>query len=406
VGDGAEGPEPPTEIRRALVGLGLGARLRRTVQDPPEAPPTTTRAELEAYFADNLFPWATSQSTLIYAMASQGAQLLGYGRGVVAIEAAMADLRFVKMARAVPLPEEMRKDPEIADVYYASLDEALEPRKGRGRDAALIGLSEFARLGIAKSERLQTARALIAKTFAGHRMAALDTLLLPAAPRCEEASAAATVAARVNAAHVGAALASQTLSRVEIDCLLEAGLPTFLQHSLETSSSAADQLRLAKGEFALGVAYFTADFFQAAEAALSRALDTEQSNSASGALDPGERTEARFLRALSVALMAGPRSPLDLFRYGSKFPRPLGDLTLLDAVATAKTPVAPLAQFDASYLRELVPEEGAPSFWKQLAQGYERAAAGLRGAEQQEARARARAARETATTLAKQLGSP
>ena len=38
----------------------------------------------------------------------------------------------------------MNDDAEIRESYYAALDDAIEPRKARGRDAALVGLRELA----------------------------------------------------------------------------------------------------------------------------------------------------------------------------------------------------------------------------------------------------------------------
>src|SRR5690606_3553830 len=118
--------------------------LRRLATTPPSPPAASDKPTLEAYFKDTLFPRITEQSSAIHRLAERGARLGGYARGIVAVEAGMADMRFVEIARAVPIPKEMQSDPEVRDVYYASRDEALEPRKQRGRNAALAGLSELA----------------------------------------------------------------------------------------------------------------------------------------------------------------------------------------------------------------------------------------------------------------------
>jgi tetratricopeptide (TPR) repeat protein len=390
--------EVPTHVRATLVGLGLAARLRRTVVDPPKSPNVESRGELEAYFAEQLFPWATEQSKAIFQMAREGSLLSGYARGVVAIEAGMADMRFVEMAREVPIPREMREDPEVAEIYYATLDEALEPRKNRGRDAALVGLAELSRVGIASSQRLDAARALIARVFAGNRMMALDSLVLPELPPCSESSDEEQIATRVESAHVAAVLSKKTPSRELSACLLHRGLPLFLERSLTSSTLASDHALLGRGHFELGRTYFDAERFQKAEAALSRALDAEE-----GGPSLDGWAQASFFRSLAVALAAGPRDPVDLFRYGSRLPRPLGDLTLLDAVASATTELSPLAMFDGALLRELAPEEGSPAFWQDLAKRYEVAGQGLEGTDRKEARARALAAKQTATELRKRL---
>lgn len=389
---------PSLALQRILVGLGLGARLRRTVQEAPAAPPAVTRAELESYFSEKLFPWATQQSQGIFELAQAGSKLSGYARGVVAIESAMADLRFVDMARRVPLPPDMSSDEEIAEIYYSSLDEALEPRKTRGRDAALIGLSEFARAGMTQGPRLAIARELITRVYAGNRMRALDALLTPPGPSCSEETPLEQVALALETPHAGVLIAPLQPSPAVTPCLLTRGVPTFLRRSLEASSSSQDALYLGVAEFSLGQTYFMAENFQNAEAAFSRALDTETSS-----LEPAQVQAAQLLRALSVGIMSGPQSPVELFRYGSRFPAPLGELTLLDALGAGSGRTAGMAAFDAAYLRELAPKEGSPQFWREVAQGYTTAANKLSGKDKQEAVARSRAAKQTADSLQKQL---
>src|SRR5688500_19244161 len=83
------------------------------------------------------------------------------------------------MVREVPLPDEMKADKAVEGAYYAALDEALEPRKVRGRDAALVGLRAFAELGAVHDARVDRARELLTKLYSGSRVDALDRLLLP-----------------------------------------------------------------------------------------------------------------------------------------------------------------------------------------------------------------------------------
>jgi hypothetical protein len=56
---------------------------------------------------------------------------------------------------------------------------ALEPRKARGRDAALAGLAAFADLGVIESPRIDRARQILSQSYAGHRIDALDGLRFP-----------------------------------------------------------------------------------------------------------------------------------------------------------------------------------------------------------------------------------
>ncbi len=388
------------ETHRVLVALGLAARLRRTVGAPPEAPPASSRAELEAYFAKKLFPWATKQAKAIHQMALSGARLAGYARGVVAIEAAMADMRFVDMARKVPLPKEMRQDREVTDVYYAALDEALEPRKARGRDAALVGLGEFASAGIISSKRLDLARQLISRVYAGNRILALDELLLPPAPPCSESTPLARIAASIESPHAAAIFGTESLSTPLTNCLLTRGLSTFLERSLAASATSLDRMRLARAHFDLGRTYFVSPHFQRAEALVSGVLDQESDEE----LDQQRIHAARLQRALAVALMAGPENPTELFRFGSRLPDSLGNLALLDALADSNSPLKGMAAFDAAYIRELSPPPGSVQFWRDLADRYQAAAAELQSEEtKQEVRSRAAAARQTATAIKKQL---
>lgn len=398
------GPALSQPVRETLVALGLAARLSRTVKEPPEVPSADSRSAIEAYLAEALFPWATAQSAAIHAMAQMGARLTGYARALVAIEAGMADMRFVEMARAVPLPREMREDPELRDIYYASLDEALEPRKTRGRDAALVGLLEFSDLGITVSARLDTARQLISRVYAGNRIAALDALLTPPLASCPAKTSLELIAVNVETPYAEWLLSSERLTASAIDCVLTRGLPMFLRQSLANRAHPEDLLRLGRGYYSLGRAYFAAPHFQRAEAQFSQALDAQTPDeTGTPGVDPSLVQAARLERALSVALMAGPASPPDLFRLGPRLPDSLGNLALLDGLAEEKGPLSGLAAFDAAYIRELSPPAGSPSFWRDLARRYLAAAERLSGDPRQEAMSRSRAASDTANALAKKL---
>lgn len=407
------------EVQETLLALALGARLRRLAVDPPAPPAADDKETLQAYFQETLFPWITEQSSAIHQLAERGARLGGYARGIVAVEAGMADMRFVEIARAVPIPREMREDAELRDTYYASLDEALEPRKRRGRDAALAGLRELAAVGVLEDTRLVAARGLLSRVYGGHRIDALDRLLLPTDPPAAQAAAPSGSAAPSGAVPSGSAapssavpsgsaaapardahsvqLAAQIptfyvpwlLPEVETDAellsgFLRQGLPRSVR--LDLGSRTLDErtaLLLARGHIELGRTYFAAEHFAQAQKLLQgRSSD-----------------EARFLAALATALMAGPRDAVELLARGPRFADALGNLEGLDQIADSRGPFAGLARFDATYLRELVAPPEDAAYWEKLAAGYDKAATALSSSEQKEARARAEAARATARAI-------
>ncbi|HEY3236341.1 MAG TPA: hypothetical protein VGJ84_16610, partial [Polyangiaceae bacterium] len=155
------------DVESALSGLGLAAKLYRLVREPPRLSPPFDKKRFGEFMRNTLMPWIVNQARAVQVVSERGARLTGYGKAVAAVEAGLADMRFVEVIREVPLPEEMNSDPEVRDVYFATLDEALEPRKARGRDAALVGLAEFAREGVLKDGRVDRARSLLSKLYSG-----------------------------------------------------------------------------------------------------------------------------------------------------------------------------------------------------------------------------------------------
>src|SRR5690606_19414449 len=131
------------------------------------------------------------------AIGGLGSKLAYYGRAVVAVEAGMADMRFIDAVREVPVPEEFRGDQELEEAYYLGLERALEPRKERGRDAALVGLGSLATIGLLRDARVERARALLSRMYGGAPMDALDQLLLPPLSQVQAASSEEMLARRV-----------------------------------------------------------------------------------------------------------------------------------------------------------------------------------------------------------------
>lgn len=301
----------PAGIHETLTGLGLAARLARASRDAPAPPTSGTRDALQNYFTSELFPWATAQAKAIAELSMQGSKLSGYARGVVAVEAAMADMRFVEMARRVPIPSEMSSDPELEGVYYASLDEALEPRKARGRDAALVGLASLRSAGVIVDARVTACRQLLGNVFGGRRIDTLDALLVPA-----EASGPSNVTPSASARVRGAVpvpyttwLGPMPMTSDAIEAVLARGLTIELERALESVGTPEYLTELAHANFERGRTYVTrADFLRARD--LARRVPAE----ARKKLSPRLEARLSFAEALGAALALAPESALDRSR--------------------------------------------------------------------------------------------
>src|SRR5262249_1396497 len=123
----------------SMIALSLAAKLSRTAEQAPSMKDAPDKESVKRFIQAPLRKWMVDESTAIEALSAAGVELSGMARGIVAIEAGMADLRLVDRIRSAPVPSSW--DKELKAVYEAALDEALEPRKARGRDAALVGLS-------------------------------------------------------------------------------------------------------------------------------------------------------------------------------------------------------------------------------------------------------------------------
>lgn len=399
VGEGKNSSELSADIRETLVALGLGARLARLAVSPPEAPESRTRETLEEYFRDRLFPWISEQAQAIFVMASQGTHLSGYARGIVAIEAGSADMRFVEIARNAPLADEIAEHEEAKDVYYATLDERLEPRKARGRNAALVGLREMARLGVRTSDRVTEARSLLSKVYGGRRINALDTLMLAPVPSVRAEGAEAAIASRVPTVYATALVGGAEPTPLLVRAHLQMGMPPGLRRDVESNGGTQSRLLLARAIFESGRTYFRAEDFQAVQALLTQVADGK--NPGTDDLEPQQEEEVRLLRALAIALSAGPIDAADMMARGPRFADSLGNLAVLDGLAEEKTELGGRAAFNATYLRELVAPEGAPSYFADLGARYLQAAKNLKGDEAKRARDRGNACIEIQRALEK-----
>lgn len=411
---GEQAPQQPTvsqELRETLVALGLGARLRRLAVDPPAAPESREKEALQAYFRDALFPWIERQASAIYSMASQGKQLRGYAKGIVAIESGNADMRFVEIARAAPIPREIESVPEARDVYYATLDESLEPRKARGTAAALVGLRAMAHEGVLQNERVELARQLLSRAYGGRRIDALDLLLLPELPELPAQSPEEVIASVVPTPYARALIGTKEPSPTLLRAHLRRGLPPALRRQTEAFSdpSASLLLLLARGLFERGRTYFRVEDFQDATRWTTRALEPREPPGPGEEADEARERKpstpelpwtqeqvahAALLRATSTALVAGPKDAAELIARGPRFAEQLGNLVFLEALASEDSERGGRAGFNAAYLKELVVPSGDAQAWADLAQRYESAASKLRGSERQRAKERADACRQ------------
>jgi hypothetical protein len=382
------------DLENVMLGLVVSARLSRLLAEPPRPEPPVTKERFRTFFAEVLTPWVLSQAAAVEKLSLAGARLTGYGRGLAAIAAGNADLRFVEMVRAVPLPDEMKADKQVESAYYGALDEALEPRKARGRDAALVGLRAFAELGAVRDVRVARARGLLAELYSGSRVDALDRLLLPELEpadrtRSELLLASALPTYYANELHQDTDVVDAKVVRA----YLERGLPAKLRAKLDAPATApALRLLLARAALDSGVTYFRARDFQRAHSL----LEGEK-------LDDG----GRALAAVAKALSSGPEDTASLMLKGP-FLTGSVDVSALDAEAKKKGRLSGLAAFDAAYLVQLAPKPDDPAFWDDVAARFTEAAKLLKtGPKPQSelaatrARSYADAARATAATLRK-----
>jgi hypothetical protein len=341
-------------LQHLLVGQSLGSKLSRTVIGQPTLKPPYSKAETQKFLTTKLAPWAQAQALLVQQLSALGATLSGVGQAVLAVEAGRADLRFVEVARQVPTAPEFQKDPELRQIYESALEQALEPRKARGRDATLVGLRIFADYGvISGSTRMQHARELLASMYGGRRVDALDGLMIPAAGKSAAPESPRNLVPpflRMQLASAGAALAAEANgpgATVFAPEVRKAALPDGAVD--ERAGRARTSLRLAGAHFRRASADTALDLV----ASLPRAEPTE------------------FLVALALALHQGPKDVVTMMAAGA--PSALGyrKLDALDAVAKKGGAFAGAAAYDAALLREVAPPDGAgKKYFEDLAAQY------------------------------------
>jgi len=306
-----------------IIGLSLAAKLARTAQSPPAAKDDDLKdkEKVKAFIKGPLAKWVVEQASAIESLSNVTVSLHGYGRGVAAVEAGNADLRLVDKIRSAPTPKSW--DKELKAVYEAALDEGLEPRKNRGRDAALVGLSDLALVGSLTHPSVKNARGLLAKLYGGRRIDALDGLIVAAwSPPASDVSSYWGATLKLKGDGVGA----------PPKC---------------TGAACADYARL---RFEMGRTYWRrVDFIEAAYAA--------------------KEADDKGLLALSLTLAKGPNGAKEMMTAASPSALGLDHTEALDAVATGP------ALFDAAYLRALsVPDgDAAIPYLRDVAARYKKA---------------------------------
>ena len=386
------GLEP--ELRDTLMGLGFAARAARLVREPPRLTPPFGKARVNQFVSGPLKHWIEGQAKAIYSVSLHGSNLEGYGKAVVAVEAGLADLRFVEVARSAPVPDEMAKDAELREAYFGALEQALEPRKNRGRDAALVGLKKLAEAGVVNDPRVSRARKLLSEVYAGRRIDALDSLLLPELAPAPAKTDAERVAALLPTAYADRVLAGQKPGDAALLAALVArGLPKGYRTKLESDKALSPESRrlFARALFALGQRYWRAADFTAAEATLAGLK-----------LAGTAKEEAELVGALCATLKTGPKDAAEMMLRGAQLPKGVGDVARLDELGKGKGNRAGLALFDAARLLEIARPAGADAaYFKAIAERYRRAAAELTDATRKsEALERAKAAEDTAAAVA------
>jgi hypothetical protein len=358
VGEDALAPGASREIAETVVALGVAARLQRAVRRPPLPRAPFNKEQFIKQFKEVLTPWIREQAHAVDTLSQIGPRLSGYARGIVALEAGLADLRFVNVARSIELPEEMKNDAEIRETYLVSLEQGLEPRVVRGRDAALVGFGELAKQGIITDPRLNDARQLLSELYAGRRIDALDRLVLPPLAPLVTDTAQLKLAALLPAFYAQKLATSPDVDDPKLlRARLEQGVPPALWLASAAPKSPELALLRQRALFRLGQTYFWAEPF-------SKAAAIEV---------PAQDAGATLLAALSHVLSHGPRNAAALMLGPPTLPAELRDVSALDSLAKAKGPLAGLAEFDAAYLRGLAPPANDPVFWKDQALRYERA---------------------------------
>ncbi len=360
------------EVRPVLFALALGSRLRRAAQGQPTLAPPHDKQRVTEFIGAPMKLWMTSQATAVEEISRQGAGLTAYARGVVAVEAGMADMRIVEGVRSVPLPEEYAKDQELKDAYFGSLEQSLDPRKIRGRDAALVGLRDLAAVGVISDARVDRARGLLSKMFGGRRIDALDAVALPPLQAASPSTVEQRLAGRLPTWYAGMILPADSVRDPGVfRQLLTRGVPAPMRQALNGLAQPPAELGslVVRMRLSLGTTYWRSVDFDEAVASAAPLRASGDSSSANA-----------LMLALSLGLRGGPRDAAEMMVQAPAVSLGLGDTAPLDAVAAAdpQGQIGAIAALDAAILQQVSPPGPPdPSFWSSVAHRYRQAAARL-----------------------------
>jgi len=357
-------PPPGTSglVYDTIYGLALTGKLSRTTKSPPEAPLPHDKASLETWTVAKLKPWITQQADAIQKLSKAGAALSYYGRAVVAVEAGMADMRFIDVARKVPIPDEFKSDEELAEVYYQGLETALEPRKRRGRDAVLVGLGSLATIGLLRDPRVTRARELLSRMYGGAPIDALDALLLPPLETRSPSGVDEQLAARLQSFYASLLLKPNRAEPL-LRFLIERGLALPHRIALSKAELTPEQARLlARARLEMGQAYW-------------RSVDIDEAIALLDGLSPEPRgARGQLLLATALALRGGPANAAVMMSQAATQGLGVGNVKALDHLASQEGPYQGMAAFNAAYLSQLTaPANAAAAYWDRVAMRYEKA---------------------------------
>jgi hypothetical protein len=343
-----------------LVGLSLAAKLDRTGGGKPAMGAVREKEKVKAFIAGPLKTWMVEQSTAIETLAAGAAGLTGYGRGIAALAAGIADMRLVEVIRTAPIPPGW--DPELKAIYQASLDEALEPRKKRGRDAALVGLGDLAQVGVLSDTRTLSAHVLLTALYGGRRIGALTELMVPRKPDPNATDPLHTALSTVAPFWTDVLeLGGKDDTDIPFTLVRGAPLATRAVFAAPQAEKIKPETRAsyAEARFRMGQVYWRrVDFVEAAHAAKH-----------------GATPEDRLILALSLTLAQGPNGAADMMRAPSAAALELRHTEALDVVASEGGPLAGWAAFDAAHLRSLSPPDGpdAGPYFRDVAARFRKA---------------------------------
>ena len=353
----------PGVIHDALIGLGIAGMLARAANDPPKMTAKPTKKAVDAFIQNEMLAWVSKEANAIEQLSRLGAQLRFYGKGVVAVEAGMAEMRFVDAIRSVPVPLEFENDPELRETNLQSLERALGPRKKRGRDAALVGLGTLATVGVLRDPRVERTRKLLSRMFGGRPMNALDALLLPPFSPVTASTPAQELARRLQTFYAGQVFAADVVSDPKIlRMLVEKGLSLPHRIALRGQANLPAEVRLlsARAHLELGQNYWRRVDFDEATHLLS---GWEQ-----------RPAEGNLILALALALRGGHANAADMMIKAPLSDLGIGRVGALDHLVTENGPLAGMAAFDAALIKKLAAPAAAPvAYWEDLAARFRKA---------------------------------